>query len=111
MPCQAERNASRAAGTNGCSAAELEGWRVSLANAKLDLDLHEGDLGHLAQRSALAFEVSSVLPADQHVAHQVSRLRGSNALLLLALVTLYVGDALRTLHRRSTATHVRAKLS
>lgn len=55
MPCQAERNASRAAGTNGCSAAELEGWRESLVNAKLDFDLHEGDLGHFAQAFRIGF--------------------------------------------------------
>ena len=43
----------------------------------------------------------SVLPLDQHMARQVSRLHGGNALLLLALLTLHVGDGLRTLHRRS----------
>lgn len=60
-----------------------------------------GAMLHGDHASLFGIGLPSILPVDQHAALQVSRLKGGNALLLLALIALHLGNVLPTLRWRS----------
>ena len=59
-----------------------------------------GAMLHGDHASLFGIRLPSVLPVDQRAAFQVNRLKGGNALLLLALIAVHLGDTLLSLRRR-----------
>ena len=56
---------------------------------------------HGDHATLFAIPLPSVLPMNQHAARQIDRLQGGNALLLLALIAVHIGNTVRSLRQRS----------